>query len=326
LILCNLSGSMVSGALGILVIAGKANLTTVTIAAFLLGTTIAIDGPIRQSYYVILVGEKDLRNALSLNSVNTNIGRLIGLLLSGVLIENFGTGRSFFINSGSFLLVLLSLVRITPSLYKVNERSEEIDPRPQLRAGIHHVLSRPELYMSILGVSFLAMWGQDMQITSAMMARNTFGRGAASFGALGSAMALGAIYGALAFARNFVLPTVRDLGSAALKMAAVWFLATIAPNYFTYAIALIMYGYFASGVNISGNASLRTYASPRFYGRAWGIYIFVWQSLIALGAPILGFINQTFSPRIAIGIGAIMAALTASYVLARFKAPKKLPC
>ncbi len=319
LILCNLFGSLTSSALGLLVIAGRANLTIVTAAAFLLGTTSAIDGPIRQSYYVMLVGEKDLPNAMSLNSANLNIGRLIGPLLSGILIERFGTGPSFLINSATYVVVLVSLVLVKPELYKVRALANEIIHGPRLRAGFQHVLSRPELVMSILVVSFLAMWGQDMQITSAMMAKETFARGAASFGALGTSIASGAILGALVFARKSTLPTVRDIGWAAMKMAGVWILASLAPNYISFAVALFFCGYFAMEVNISGNTSLRRYASPSFYGRAWGIYIFVWQSLIALGAPILGWIGQNFSPRASIGVGALMAMLMASYALARFR-------
>ncbi len=322
LILCNFSGSLISLLLGILVIAGKANLAAVTIAAFLLGTANAIDGPIRQSYYVVLVGEDDLPNALSLNSANLNIGRLIGPVLSGILIERFGTGPSFILNAGSFVVVLISLLLVTPGLYQADQHGEVNDTGARLRAGVIHVLSKPELFISILLVSILAMWGQDMQITSAMMARDTFARGAASFGALGSSLALGAILGALAFAKKTRLPNVRDVGKAALKMSVVWFFAGIAPNFLSYAVALFLCGYFSMGVNISGNASLRTYSSPHFYGRAWGIYIFVWQTLIALGAPILGWMNQNLSPRIAIVFGAFMASLMAAYVLRRFRNPK----
>ena len=322
LIACNFFGSLISLSLGVLVISGKANLAAVTIAAFLLGTATAIDGPVRQSYYVILVGEKDLPNALSLNSANINIGRLIGPVLSGVLIERFGTGPSFILNSGTYVAVLISLFFVKPHLYQAEEHGELKESGARLRAGVTHVLSKPELLMSILLVSFLAMWGQDMQITSAMMAKETFARGAASFGALGSCLAFGAILGALAFAKKTRLPDVRDVGIAALKMSAVWFFAALAPNFLSYAAALFLCGYFSMGVNISGNWSLRKYSSPQLYGRAWGIYIFVWQTLIALGAPILGWINQNLSPRIAIGFGALMAALMATYVLRKFQNPK----
>jgi hypothetical protein len=173
--------------------------------------------------------------------------------------------------------------------------------------------------MSIVAVSFLAMWGQDMQITSAMMAKETFARGAASFGALGSIFALGAVLGALSFSRRKSMPTIKLIGFRALLMTGAWFLAGIAPNYSTFAAALFICGWCSMGVNISGNASMRTYADPAFYGRSWGVYIFTWQSLIALGAPILGWVNQQFSPRTAVLFGAVMALMMSLYVLIRFR-------
>lgn len=319
LILCNLSAGLIAFSLGSLVLTGRATVLWVAISAFLLGTTNALDGPIRQSYYVILVGEKDLPNALSLNSANQNIGRLVGPVLSGILIERFGTGPSFIINAGTYIAVLGTLLLVKPALYQIDEHPKKQKSHARMRAGVTHVLSKPELYMSIFAVSFLAMWGQDMQITSAMMARDTFSRGAASFGVLGSTLALGAIVGALVFARTTSLPTVRGVGTQALKMAGAWFLASLAPNFLSYAGALFLCGYFAMGVNISGNGSLRTYSSPQFYGRAWGIYIFLWQSLIALGAPLLGWLNQSFSPRFAILFGALMALIMSVYMLIKFQ-------
>ena len=320
LLAINLFGFLIAMALGTLVILDKANVISVTIAAFLLGTCTAIDGPIRQSYYVILVGEKNLPNALALNSLNINIGRLIGPVLSGVLIEKFDTGPSFIINAFSYIVVAVTVFMIRPSEYEIiSTKASSSDP-PKIRDGIKHVISKRELFYSILCVSFLAMWGQDMQITSAMMAKETFHRGAASFGALGTAVALGAIIGALVISRKTSLPTVHDVGSKALLMSAVWFLTSLAPNYFLFAGALFLCGYCSMGVNISGNGALRTYADSRFYGRAWGIYIFTWQSMIAIGAPILGWINQTYSPRIAIAFGATMALAMSAVVLKKYSA------
>jgi len=317
LIVINIFGCAIALTLGILVIVEMANVVTVTIAAFLLGTCTAIDGPIRQSYYVVLVGEKSLPNALALNSMNINIGRLIGPALSGVLIERFDTGPSFIINSFTYVVVATTVFMIRPAEYLLPARESNAEVAPKIRDGISHVLSSKELSLSILCVSFLAMWGQDMQITSAMMAKETFNRGAASFGLLGTAVALGAIVGALVISRKTTLPTVRDVGAKALIMSGAWFLASLAPSFALFALALFLCGYCSMGVNISGNGTIRTYCAPRFYGRAWGIYIFIWQSLIALGAPVLGWINQTYSPRIAIAFGATMALLMSLYILRR---------
>ena len=152
-----------------------------------------------------------------------------------------------------------------------------------------------------------------------MMARDTFARGAASFGALGSIFALGAVLGALSFSRRKKLPTIQLIGLRGVLMSGAWFLAGIAPSYSIFAGALFICGWCSMGVNISGNASMRTYADPAFYGRSWGIYIFTWQSLIALGAPILGWVNQNYSPRTAVLFGAVMALIMSLYVLIRFR-------
>ena len=316
---CNAAGGLIALVLGVLVLTHHVHVWSVALSAFLLGTTNAIDGPIRQSYYIILVGERDLPNATSLNSANINVGRLIGPVVSGLLIEAFGTGPSFIINAITYLVVFLSVAQIRPSEYMLKILVQSNETKAKIRDGFSHVLHKPELLMSIVAVSFLAMWGQDMQITSAMMAKETFARGAASFGALGSIFALGAVLGALSFSRRKTLPTIKLIGLRALLMSGAWFLAGIAPNYSTFAIALFICGWCSMGVNISGNASMRTYADPAFYGRSWGVYIFMWQSLIALGAPILGWINQQYSPRTAVLFGAVMALTMSLYVLFRFR-------
>lgn len=60
LIICNLMASLIAAGLATLVLLELANSVHVISAAFLLGVTNAIDGPIRQSYYVTLVGEPKL--------------------------------------------------------------------------------------------------------------------------------------------------------------------------------------------------------------------------------------------------------------------------
>ena len=75
-------------------------------------------------------------------------------------------------------------------------------------------------------------------------------------------------------------------------------------------------------LNISGNGGMRTYSSPEFYGRSWGIYIFTWQTLIAIGGVALGFLADQLTPRGAIAFGAIMALGMSIYLRVRFRAPE----
>lgn len=64
----------------------------------------AIDAPLRQSTYVLLVDDKnDLGNAISLNSTCFNMARLLGPAVAGVLLSAVGAGWCFAIN---FLCIL----------------------------------------------------------------------------------------------------------------------------------------------------------------------------------------------------------------------------
>ena len=107
--------------LGALILFHVVELWHVFILAFLAGTAAAFDAPVRQSFVTELVGKSNLQNAISLNSTNFNIGRLIGPALSGLLINLFGTGPSFIINGISFLLVILALWLMNSDEFEAEE-------------------------------------------------------------------------------------------------------------------------------------------------------------------------------------------------------------
>ncbi|MGV8972115.1 MAG: MFS transporter, partial [Rhodoglobus sp.] len=77
--------------MGVLVIAGHAELWHLYAFALLLGVTTAIDAPVRQAFVSELVTDADLSNAVALNSTSFQSARLIGPALAGVLIAWIGS-------------------------------------------------------------------------------------------------------------------------------------------------------------------------------------------------------------------------------------------
>jgi MFS family permease len=114
---CNFSGFLLATSTGILVATGHITFQILLISAFLLGIFTGIDGPVRQSYYVLLVGDKDLPNALSWNQINLNIGRLFGPITAGLLIQFFGTSPGYIINGASYLIAASMLTTIKDIIY-----------------------------------------------------------------------------------------------------------------------------------------------------------------------------------------------------------------
>jgi MFS family permease len=310
----NFAGFLIATTTGILVATGHITFHIILISAFLLGIFSAIDGPVRQSYYVRLVGDKDLPNALSWNQINLNLGRLVGPITAGLLIEHFGTSPGFIINGGSYLIAMILLTTINATLYFPAHELKESESKATLFDSLRYLKANRTVLIPIAVICLIAMVGQDMQMTSALMARKVFDVSPTAFGLLASILALGAIAGSLSVARTSAQIDIAFLGRKALFMGLTWLLIASAPNYFTYAITLFFAGYFAMGVNISGNNSIRRYADPRHYGRIWGIYISAWLAGLATGGLILGWISDTFSVRSSLYFGAVATLIIARVI------------
>ena len=307
----NIAGFLIATSTGILVATGHITFHLLLFSALLLGIFTGLDGPVRQSYYVLLVGDKDLPNALSWNQINLNIGRLVGPITAGLLIEHFGTSPGFIINGATYLVAIIFLTTINIALYFPAHDLEASEDKVTFFDSLRYLRGNRTVLIPIAVVCAIAMVGQDMQMTSTLMARTVFDVSPSSFGFLVSILALGAIVGSLAVARTSAEIDIAFLGRKALYMALTWFLVASAPNYFTYAITLFFAGYFAMGVNISGNMSIRKFADPRHYGRIWGIYISLWLAALSIGSPLLGWISETFSVRSALYFGAVVTLIIA---------------
>lgn len=81
--------------LAVLTLSGQVAVWHVYLMAFVLGLITVVDNPARQAFVVEMVGQDDLRNAVSLNSANFQSARLIGPAVAGALITSLAAaGRS----------------------------------------------------------------------------------------------------------------------------------------------------------------------------------------------------------------------------------------
>src|SRR5215217_6063297 len=88
--------------LGTLVATGTIRIEMVYLVALCLGAVSAIDNPTRQSFVMEMVGKDELVNAVSLNSTEINLARVIGPAIAGILIASVGLAACFLINGLSF--------------------------------------------------------------------------------------------------------------------------------------------------------------------------------------------------------------------------------
>jgi MFS family permease len=307
LLTTQISSAVLSLILGLLVITDVARLWEVYLMAALLGVVAAIDAPARQSFVSELVPIEDLPNAVGLNSASFHGGRLIGPGIAGLLIHWFGTGPVFLINAVTFGAVVLSLTQM---------RLSELRPQPRtsgkgsIRAGLSYVQHRPDLILILAIVGMVGTFGLNFQLTSALMARLVFDKGAGEYGILGSVMAIGSLGGALLAARR-EHPGVRLVIGATLGFGVSSIVAALMPSYWSFAIALIPVGLSSLTLMTAANATIQLSTAPEMRGRVMALYMAIFMGGTPIGAPIIGWIGQTLGARYTILIGGGMSIVTA---------------
>ena len=285
LILTNIVGGAASLGLGVLVITKHIELWHVFALAAVLGISTAIDAPVRQAFTTEVVGQTDLPNAVSLNSANFNAGRLVGPAVSGGLIAAFGTGPSFIINGLSYFFVITALLNL-------NEKAFFHQDRPKsdgnIREGLAYAKARPDIYVVMLMVFFLATFGLNFQIFNALMATKVFEKGAASFGLMGTFIAIGSLTGALGSARLERFRNTRFviLGGIAFSLSIM--VLSILPNYTAYVIWLPVCGVTALTTLVSANSIVQTSTDPAIRGRVMGLYLLIFMGGTPFGSPLIG--------------------------------------
>jgi MFS family permease len=313
LIATNIAGGLSSAVLGILVMTGVVALWHVFLLAFALGISTAIDGPVRQSFTNEVVGHEDLPNAVSLNSANFNAGRLIGPAVSGFLIAAFGTGPSFLFNAFSYLFVILALTQLNEKAFFTTEKSTSMT---NVREGIAYVRARPDLYVVMAMVFFIATFGLNFQIFNALMATKVFGKGPASYGLLGTFIAIGSLSGALISARLEGFRKTLFVVRAGIVFSIVVIILSLMPTYLAYAAWLPVCGLAALTTLITANSIVQVNTDPAIRGRVMGLYLLIFMGGTPFGSPLIGVMSELIGTRETIAAcGAIsLTATTIIYV------------
>ncbi|MFJ2709405.1 MFS transporter [Pseudomonas sp. NPDC087346] len=301
--------------LGLLTLTGIVQLWHVYLFAFLSGCASAFDAPVRQVFVAELVGEKDLSNAIALNSTSFNAARMIGPAVAGLTIASVGTGWAFLINGASFFAVLASLFLLRVSGLHANLRA--LRTKGSLTEGLRYVWGRPDLKAILLMLFLIGTFGMNFPIFISTMAVGAFHTDARGYGLLSSTLAIGTVAGALLAARR-ERPQFKSLLIGAAVFGLGCTLAAVAPNYWLFAAALVIIGVGALTFSNTTNSLMQLSTEPAMRGRVVALRVGVALGGTPIGAPIVGWVADNLGPRWALAVGAasgILAAGVAIYTM-----------
>jgi MFS family permease len=295
--------------LGILVLTDLVQLWMVYGIALCLGLFAALDSPTRHTFVSELVGEKGLKNAITLNSGIMNVARIIGPTIAGILIAEVGIASCFIINGLSYVVVIVMLLLMKKEELVVAKR--EIG-KSRYFDGLSYIFSKPDLRMIFIMIAVIGTLAYEFQVSLPLLAKNTFGGDARSYAALSSAFGLGAVIGGLLFAGKKHADRI-DLARLAAFFGISLLAAAVSPNHATAVVMMVSAGIFSIGFTSAGNAMMQLGSTPGMRGRVMAFWSMAMMGSTAIGGPIIGWIGEYVGPRYALGLGGFATVLVALY-------------
>jgi len=313
---------LISLALGVLVMTHSVQLWMVYVLSVLSGLITVADSPARQTFVVQMVGEDQLRNAVTLNSTIVNMARIIGPSIAAGLIASVGMGWCFMLDAATFAAVLVALLMMRRADLHLVEQIPKA--RGQLRAGLRYAMSTPALRTTLFMMLIIGTFAYEFPVILPLVATRTFHGNATTYAAMTAAMGIGSVIGALYSAAKGTTTMRRLILTAALFGLSI-IVTALAPNLVVGLLLLVFVGLLSVLFLSLGNTTLQLTSAPQMRGRVMALWGITFQGTTPIGGPIIGAIADHSNPRVGLIVGGVSAIVAAGIglVVAGYKLPRK---
>jgi MFS family permease len=300
-------------AMGVLVATDAIELWMVYALGMVLGCVKVFDNPARQTFVREMVGRDRLTNAVSLNSMEMNLARVIGPTIAGIIAATSGLAACFLIDGFSYFIVIAMLARM---------RADELSPAPrlakakgQLRDGFRYVAATPALRNVLLMMAIIGTFTYEFSVLLPLFSEFTFGSGAHGYASLTAAMGAGAVVGGL-WTASRAKSTMRMVVIAAALFGLSVMLVSVAPTLELAIAGMVVVGFFSIAFTSVANVTLQFGSSPDMQGRVMALWSIAFLGTTPIGGPIMGVIGEHAGARTGLFLGGMAAVLAAGLGLA----------
>jgi MFS family permease len=313
------SMAVLSSALALVTLFGKDHVAVLYLLNALLAAASSFDNPARQALIPRLVPAAELAGAIALNLTFFQMALIGGPGLAGLLIAGTGSGwltagsavaafganartgslaLLYALNALSYLAVLWAVATMHTSGEVGKPAGVAATPLASLHEGLRFVLSTPLLVWTTT-LDFFATFFSGAMSLLPIVADRVLGVGAAGYGWLAAAPALGALVGSL---YTSLLPLPRRQGHLLLGSVAAYGLATVAYG-LSRSFALTFLALAGTGladvVSTVIRQTLRQLITPDgLRGRMTGVNMIFFMGGPQLGELEAGFLASLFSSAI----------------------------
>ena len=278
-------------AMVVLLVLGWLKVWMIVCISFLIGVTDALSWPSFQSIIPSLVNPKEIPHAVSLNSTQFNLSRILGPAIAGVVIARYGAVVCFSANAASYVPFFLSLYFIYPrGGLKLQPATEPPKPGTLIKE-FKQLLLQPMVRIPLITALITNLFCGPLITFCSVLVKNIFHGQADNFGGAMTAFGVGGLIGAASsfiplparFQRNkFSSLVAIVLGGLAIAVA-------LNKSFVVLIGLLVLTGAALTTVNIGLNTFLQTNATNATRGRIASMFQLVLSGGISLGALLTGF-------------------------------------
>jgi MFS family permease len=291
--------------LAILTHLGLISVAWIIALVLVLGVANAFEIPTRQSFFVELVGEDDLTNAIALNSAAFNATRMVGPAVAGALIGAAGIAACFYGNAISYFAVIAGLLAI-------RRPRPERGPRPvstlaNIREGISWIWNHRVARIVVTYVSAASVLVFPFTMLLPVFARDLLEVGPQGLGWLFSATGAGALLGGLSLATwGTRWPRGRLLVVSATAFCFFVGAFALSPSFLFSLLMLAATGFAMILSTATANSILQALVPNGLRGRVMSVYVVMFLGVTPLGYLIAGALARLVGARITLASGAAL--------------------
>ena len=295
------------------------------------GVMLAFDIPTRGAMVASLVPKEQLPSAISLYSIVFGGAAILGPSLFHPLVSIVGMEGLFFIVSASYILTVLTLLRMDHRIHQVGQNIPQILPNPsnpsskgglavQAKARVRDMLEgiryvrRETAIAAIIGYGVLiGIVATPFETLLPVVTQEVYGGDTETYGRFLLAVGIGGLVATFTITligTRAKPPLYVAIGGIAVGICYVVFGAV---DIFIYAVAIA--GFVGALGVVKGTMSttvVQTLVSDQFRGRVMSLMNFTWGAQ-ALGALLMGTLAQIWGAPFAFivaGAAAVIATLT----------------
>lgn len=292
MITMNLTQALAALIVGLLIFNRAVEIWHLLLLSSVIGITQGVLIPAGQALTPSLVPRDQLRRVVALNAVQFNVARSLGPALSGWIVVQIGAAWCYFINSISYLCVIMPLLKVkAPADHRHRHTGKSFVE--SLAETARYLRSRPDLLIVETVVFWCAFSASPVMTMIPALTKRVFNGGAADYSHLLSAMGVGALTAAFINAVQAKrLATVGQALPRVLGLGVVLMALGVTKIYWIAVVLMFFAGLVMVGVGNLMQATVISSVPSHFHGRIAGMHVFCFSIGVPIGSFIAGFVAE----------------------------------